>query len=340
MQEWFSDIYGNDAQKRRIAAAISEHKLPHALILEGAAGSGKMTFAKQIAAALACNSDGSRPCGVCPACQKVLQNLSTDVTVIDRGDRATIGVEAVREARSDMYLSATESEHKVYIFDDAHTMNEAAQNALLIVLEEPPRNVHILLLVENAERLLQTVRSRAMTFRMQLFSPQEIADHLKKTDPRAKRLYETVPDRFDAAIYGAGGSIGAAKAALDPATVEALAERREIVRKIITAVASRVAYPALHEAFASLPQQKRQELCDLLLELSTALRDMILIKRAPKTALLYFADRTEAEELADSMGITRLFRFYEKLEEAVLALDRNANVNAVLTLLVADVKNL
>jgi hypothetical protein len=89
------------------------------------------------------------------------------------------------------------------------------------------------------------------------------------------------------------------------------------------------------------PQKRAvQELCELLVEISTALRDMILIKRAPDTALLYFADRSLAEELADLMGITRLFRFYEKIEEASLALDRNANINAVLTLLVAEVKNL
>ena len=131
-----------------------------------------------------------------------------------------------------------------------------------------------------------TVRSRAMTFRMQLFPPREIADYLKATDPRAKKLAEASPERFDAAVYGAGGSIGVAKDSLDPATVEELTERREIVRKIITAVANRVAYPELYAAFSALPQQKRQELCELLIEISTALRDMILIKRAPDTALL------------------------------------------------------
>ncbi|MBQ7377275.1 MAG: hypothetical protein IJW71_03015 [Clostridia bacterium] len=340
MQGWFPELYGNDAQKKRIGAAIRDRKLPHALILEGADGSGKMFFARQIAAALSCKSEEGRPCGQCPSCQKILSGNSPDVTVIDRGERATIGVDAVREARSDMYLSATEEEHKVYIFNDAHTMNDAAQNALLIVLEEPPAQVHVLLLTENADCLLQTVRSRAMTFRMNLFTPQEIADYLRKNDPRAERLYSTDQQKFDAAIYGAGGCIGSAIASLDPVRAEELAERRRIVHQIISTIASRMDYPSVFQAFSALPQQKRQELCDLLFELIEAIRDLIAIKRAPDVPLLYFANRSVAEELADSLGIVRLFRLYERIDGAICALSHNANINAVMTLLITDVQNL
>ena len=118
MRSYFPDIFGNDFHKNRIAEAVLGHRLPHALLIDGPEGSGKMTFARQIAAALNCEvqSDATHPlpCGRCNSCRRIKDGSFTDVKVLKRNDgKATIGVQQIKDFRSDMFLSATESGYKV-----------------------------------------------------------------------------------------------------------------------------------------------------------------------------------------------------------------------------------
>ena len=191
MKIYFPTLMGNDRLKQQLGERVLQETVAHAYLIQGEAGSGKRLLAHLLSAAMCCEKrtvDGvALPCGECLTCQKIMANATPDVTIISRGENATIGIEAIRRAKEDMYLSATENDKKIYIIEEANKMTVAAQNALLIALEEPPRDVVILLLCDDASSLLPTVRSRVQTLRMSLFSPEQMAAFLA-SNPKAQRL--------------------------------------------------------------------------------------------------------------------------------------------------------
>ena len=182
MREAFADIAGNETLKTRLANEISEGKLSHAYILEGSKGSGKHLFAMGIAAALSCENRGNDssplPCRTCPSCKKILSGNSPDIIHVGKGDKATLGVEAIRTLKQDVWIAPNDSDVKVYIIEDAHLMTIQAQNALLLTLEEPPSYVLFLLLCESAAPLLETVRSRAPILRTEPLEAETIGNFL------------------------------------------------------------------------------------------------------------------------------------------------------------------
>ena len=184
MKPVFSDVVGNTALCQRISSDILLQNLSHAYILEGAKGSGKHMLAWRIAAALACDkkedANAPLPCMSCPSCHKLLGGNSPDVIFVNRGDKATLGVDAIRELKRDIWIAPNDLSAKIYIIEDAHTMTEQAQNALLLTLEEPPSYALFLLLTENAASLLETIRSRAPTLRTEPIEPDEIDKYLSK----------------------------------------------------------------------------------------------------------------------------------------------------------------
>ena len=110
MRKYFSELYGNDAVKARLGAAIESGTLPHAFLVIGAEGSGKKTLTLELAAALNCESKGDKPatlpCHRCNSCRRIAEGNYTDITRLKRqSGKATIGVEEIRVFREDMYLS-------------------------------------------------------------------------------------------------------------------------------------------------------------------------------------------------------------------------------------------
>ncbi len=146
--------------------------LSHAYLIAAPQAEG-LARAKQLAQVLVCERpDGLRPCGVCRHCRKALAGIHPDIISLrrrtdDKGKpRKEIYVEQVREIVSDAAVLPNEAERKVYVIEEAGAMNAAAQNALLKLLEEPPAFVALILVAEHAGLLLETVRSRCVTLRL------------------------------------------------------------------------------------------------------------------------------------------------------------------------------
>ena len=141
-------------------------RLPHACILSSASIETALRTAREIAAAAVCRDRTHAPCGQCPDCRKAMAGIHPDIMTIaratdDKGKRRReITVEQISFLSSDAFVLPNESERKVYIIEEADTMNAAAQNKALKLLEEPPSAVIFLLCVTNAAALLPTVRSR------------------------------------------------------------------------------------------------------------------------------------------------------------------------------------
>lgn len=164
----FEGIACSDAVKQSLSLAFAEDRLPHAIILEGSAGSGKADLARWIAKAAVCTGEGERPCGYCTGCVKAAAQSHPDITVAGGGTAArSFHVDTVRQIRSDAYIKPNEAPRRVFILEGAETMSEQAQNALLKVFEEPPERVVFILTVTSAVKLLPTVRSRAQLFTLE-----------------------------------------------------------------------------------------------------------------------------------------------------------------------------
>ena len=147
----------------RIREAATRGTLAHALLLTGSGD--RMSAACFAAAALECTGGESRPCGVCPACRKVLAGIHPDVITVRDPDHKNIAVDVVRAIRADAYIRPNEAPKKVYVLEHAELLNATGQNILLKLIEEGPEYACFLFLSPNPELLLETIRSRCETLR-------------------------------------------------------------------------------------------------------------------------------------------------------------------------------
>lgn len=340
MREYLPGVLGNEEIRQRLGAAIDGGYMPHAFLISGPEGSGKRTLALEIAAALNCENKaegGALPCGRCNCCRRIKEMNFTDVKLVEKPrERATLGVEPIKLLREDMFLSATESDYKVYIIDDAETMTPEAQNALLKVLEEPPSSVVILLLSTEADKMLTTIRSRVQALAMSRFSAEELEKRLLRSSDEAREIYRSEPDRFKAIIMGADGRLGMAERLISKKSSEALKAERDDVIRLIGASRRGAGYQAVHGAASALPQ-KRAELGNMLELTVCALRDLIAVKGAEGVRLIFFSSRKECADMAEEIGIRRLYEVFDAVTEAREYCARNANTANIIANLEAKI---
>lgn len=147
-------------------------RMPHACLITAPEMAAAMAEAKRLAAAAICEGQGEKPCGTCRHCRKAYSGIHPDIITVgrlsdDKGKKKKqISVEQVRDMSADACMLPNEAKRKVYIIEDAESMNPSAQNAALKLLEEPPLGAMFLLCSENAMQLLPTVRSRCAEFNL------------------------------------------------------------------------------------------------------------------------------------------------------------------------------
>lgn len=341
---FFPNIVGNEPLKKRLSRDVTENHLSHAYVLEGPRGSGRHTVALQVAAAIECerreklgdrdifgnSSATALPCGVCPSCRKILEGKSPDVIIIGlEEDRATMGVETIRDLKNDMYTAPNDLSVKVYIIENADLMTAQAQNAFLLSLEEPPEYILFFLLCENSADLLETVRSRAPTLRTHRIETSEIEKYLLSHDNRATALKDESEKDWKALLAVSQGSIGYALELLDPKKRNQIFECRSDARELIFLL-SGSRRSAAFEAIKDLGT-KRQEVKSRISLLQYALRDLILLKKCDIAPLCFFEDRDEAQEIASRFTLSALLSYHDSLITALDDLDAGANVRLALT---------
>ncbi len=251
----FPGFYGNDRLKQRLSASLRAGSLSHCCLISGPKGSGKKTLARCIAAAMECTGRGDRPCGACPDCRKIFGGGHPDVITID-SDRATVPISVIRDMQADAYIRPNEGARKIYILPRAQDMLPPAQNALLKILEEPPEYCTFLLLTDNADKLLSTVRSRAVEFSLFPLPDALLEEALRNSAPQAD------PSAISSAIEKSGGYLGAALALLsEPET------REDAQIALLAESFSKGDKLSLLNALVPLEKWKRQELLTLLTQL-------------------------------------------------------------------------
>ena len=334
MKKYFQRLYGNEDLKRRLGAAVSSRTLPHALLICGPEGSGKFTLAKEIAAAINCtardDAGSSLPCGRCNNCRRIHEGIFPDVKILERdGSKATVSVEQTRDFREDMFLSPTESDHKVYILKDTEVMTTAAQNALLKVIEEPPENTYIFLLTADQDKILTTIKSRAQFVQMQSFSPREVIDYLTSSPIHRETVSGIDGERIEEAALASLGVIGGALSLLDERQMADTEKTRALVCSLLAAIRVRGAFSQLYLALTAMPTS-RAELKRTFEFALLGIRDAFTVRSGIDAPLLFFKRREDAEEYS-LINSKRLTQVFDIITAALEDIDRNVLIPTLLT---------
>ena len=248
---FFESLLGNEQLKKNLARSISAGHISHFYLISGPAGSGKHTLARLLAAAILCRG-AQKPCMACPACRKVMADAHPDFITVDDPEKKTVPVDLIRQARADMYIQPNESDHKIYLFPRAQDMGLPGQNALLKVLEEPPEYGVFLLLTDNPNKLLPTVRSRCTELKLLPLPEETLLAQLEKEFPQAARA------DLEAAVSRSGAFLGQARMML-----EAGQEISPQTEGFLQALGDRDVM-ALLQALVPMEKWKREALADTL----------------------------------------------------------------------------
>jgi DNA polymerase-3 subunit delta' len=347
------DVVGHRRLVALLSRAIARSTLPPALLLAGPAGVGKRRVALALAETINCTAPaqpaqhaGRAPhlanrldagslssgdgldrdaCGECAACRRIARGVHPDVVVVEPGDSGSIKIEPVRAVIDQATFRPFEGRRRVVIFDDADALVEAAQHALLKTLEEPPSASIFLLVSSLPDALLPTVRSRCPRLRFGPLSPGEVATALARdhgyTEAEAR-----------AAAVDADGSIGRALSSESADLVDARATATRVLRQTARGgdPVSRVALAQDLSPKKGSPMVERDQLAACLRIMASVLRDVGILASNGDAGMIANADlRADLDALSRSYDANRSVTAYAAVDEALAALERNANAKVV-----------
>ncbi len=234
----FSEVIGQEHVTHTLKNAIEQGRTAHGYIFSGHRGIGKTTVARILAMALNCRSTDHpvpEPCGMCESCTEIRAGNSVDVIEIDAATNR--GIDEIRELREAARYRPARDRFKVYILDEAHQITDAAFNALLKTLEEPPGHVVFMLATTQPEDIPQTVRSRCQHFSFRAVRFEQILQQLK--DLASKEDIAADEDALALLAEAGDGSMRDALSIMDQAIASADGRlTAESVRQLVGAAPS------------------------------------------------------------------------------------------------------
>jgi DNA polymerase III subunit gamma/tau len=256
----FSEVIGQEHVTRTLANAIEQGRTAHGYIFSGHRGIGKTTVARILAMALNCRSSDKpvvEPCGNCESCTEIRAGNSVDVIEIDAATNR--GIDEIRELREAARYRPARDRFKIYILDEAHQITDAAFNALLKTLEEPPGHVVFMLATTQPEDIPQTIRSRCQHFSFRAVRFEEIQGQLRDLASREKIAFDE--DALALLAEAGDGSMRDALSILDQAIASSGGRlTADTVRQLVGAAPSGV----LEDVMNAVAQSSSQEILRLV----------------------------------------------------------------------------
>ena len=316
----FSEVIGQEHVTRTLKNALEQGRTAHGYIFSGHRGIGKTTVARILAMALNCRSSDKpvmEPCGVCESCTEIRAGNSVDVIEIDAATNR--GIDEIRELREGTRYRPARDRFKIYILDEAHQITDAAFNALLKTLEEPPGHVVFMLATTQPEDIPQTIRSRCQHFSFRAVGFEEILNQLK--DLAGRENIEADEDALALLAEAGDGSMRDALSILDQAIASSTGRlTADQVRDLVGAAPSGV----LEEVMQAVAQGSSETVLRLVDKLISEghspthfARQMVRFLRNAVVARVAGADSSLLQISSDERR--RVARIAELFEEEDLA---------------------
>jgi DNA polymerase III subunit gamma/tau len=208
----FDDLVGQAHVSRTLKNAVAQNRLAHAYLFVGPRGVGKTSTARILAKSLNCVKGPTvTPCGECDNCREIAAGNSLDVIEIDGASNNS--VDDVRQLRENVRYAPAKGRYKIYLIDEVHMLSQAAFNALLKTLEEPPEHVKFVFATTEPQKVLPTILSRCQRFDLHRIPANLIAKHLQFIAEKEKITLE--PAAAHAIARGAEGGLRDAESMLD-----------------------------------------------------------------------------------------------------------------------------
>jgi DNA polymerase-3 subunit gamma/tau len=262
----FSEVIGQEHVTRTLQNAIEQGRTAHGYIFSGHRGIGKTTVARILAAALNCRSKDHpvpEPCGVCESCTEIRAGNSVDVIEIDAATNR--GIDEIRELREAARYRPARDRFKIYILDEAHQITDAAFNALLKTLEEPPDHIVFMLATTQPEDIPQTIRSRCQHFSFRAVKFDDIAGQLR--DLVTREQIEADDDALALLAEAGDGSMRDALSILDQAIASSTVKlTADSVRNLVGAAPAHIPEQVMQAVAAGKSEEILRQVDHLISE--------------------------------------------------------------------------
>jgi DNA polymerase-3 subunit gamma/tau len=324
----FDDVVGQEAVVRTLKNALAFEQIRQAYLFAGPRGTGKTSMARILAKSLNCaHGPTATPDGTCHACRAIAAGTSLDVIEMDAASQR--GIDDIREIRDRVVLQPVEGRHKVYILDEAHQLTDAAWNALLKLIEEPPPHLVFVFCTTDLSKVLPTVRSRCQTFVFQRPRLQELlkvlrgvadAEGIDVPDPAlsliarsARGAYRDALSSLDQLAAATGGTITVQDVLQLLGTVE-----EEALFRLCDLVVDRDTAGAL--TFVEELSEEGHDLGRLVTDLIEHLRHLLLVQHmgeVPESLPVTEEARERLRAQANQLGEPTVVRLLDLLAVAV-----------------------
>jgi len=258
----FQQLVGQHHVKQTLENALTQGRVGHGYIFAGQRGTGKTTVARILAKSLNCHrSPGVGPCLECSSCREIAASACLDVLEIDAASNR--GIDDVRELRENVRYRPSRDRHKIFIIDEAHQITEAAFNALLKTLEEPPEWVIFILCTTEAHKIPATIASRCQIFTFHMVDFEQVIGRLQWICEQEK--VTTEPDSLSLLALAGDGSIRDSLSTLDQA-IACFGNNLQAaeVRQLLGVVSGQV----LEEVTGAILDQSSPRMLDLVQQLT------------------------------------------------------------------------